>query len=72
MRVLTVRRQQRCGAAILESVPLVGAIALLGAWHEVVRGHQNLLSERRVSQMAAEGMTNREIAQALFVTEKSP
>ena len=28
-------------------------------------------SERRVTQMAAEGMTNREIAQALFVTEKT-
>jgi len=28
-------------------------------------------SERRVADMAAEGMTNREIAQALFVTEKT-
>ena len=28
-------------------------------------------SERRVTQMAAEGLTNREIAQALFVTEKT-
>jgi DNA-binding CsgD family transcriptional regulator len=28
-------------------------------------------SERRVAEMAAEGMTNREIAQALFVTEKT-
>jgi DNA-binding CsgD family transcriptional regulator len=28
-------------------------------------------SERRVARMAAEGMTNREIAQALFVTEKT-
>ena len=28
-------------------------------------------SERRVAQMAAEGMINREIAQALFVTEKT-
>jgi DNA-binding CsgD family transcriptional regulator len=27
-------------------------------------------SERRVAGMAAEGLTNREIAQALFVTEK--
>ena len=29
------------------------------------------LSERRVAQMAAEGPTNREIAQALFVTPKT-
>jgi DNA-binding CsgD family transcriptional regulator len=28
-------------------------------------------SERRVAEMAAEGLTNREIAQALFVTEKT-
>lgn len=28
-------------------------------------------SERRVAQMAAEGMINREIAQGLFVTEKT-
>ncbi len=28
-------------------------------------------SERRVSQVAADGMTNREIAQSLFVTEKT-
>ncbi|MDA0182538.1 AAA family ATPase [Solirubrobacter phytolaccae] len=28
-------------------------------------------SERRVTQMAAEGLTNREIAQSLFVTEKT-
>jgi DNA-binding CsgD family transcriptional regulator len=28
-------------------------------------------SERRVTRMAAEGLTNREIAQALFVTEKT-
>jgi DNA-binding NarL/FixJ family response regulator len=28
-------------------------------------------SERRVAQMAAEGPTNREIAQALFVTPKT-
>ena len=28
-------------------------------------------SERRVAQMAADGGTNREIAQALFVTQKT-
>jgi DNA-binding CsgD family transcriptional regulator len=28
-------------------------------------------SERRVAEMASEGLTNREIAQALFVTEKT-
>ena len=28
-------------------------------------------SEARVAQMAAEGMTNRDIAQALFVTQKT-
>ena len=28
-------------------------------------------SEQRVARMAAEGMTNREIAQALFLTEKT-
>jgi DNA-binding CsgD family transcriptional regulator len=28
-------------------------------------------SERRVTEMAAGGLTNREIAQALFVTEKT-
>jgi DNA-binding CsgD family transcriptional regulator len=28
-------------------------------------------SERRVAEMAADGMTNRELPQALFVTEKT-
>jgi DNA-binding CsgD family transcriptional regulator len=39
---------------------------------ERVSGVESLTaSERRVAQMAAAGMTNREIAQALFVTMKA-
>jgi DNA-binding CsgD family transcriptional regulator len=38
----------------------------------VLRGVDSLTaSERRTAEMAAEGLTNREIAQALFVTEKT-
>jgi DNA-binding CsgD family transcriptional regulator len=38
----------------------------------VLSGVESLTpSERRVADMAAEGMTNREIAQALFVTAKT-
>jgi len=38
----------------------------------VLRGVDSLTaSERRVAEMASEGLTNREIAQALFVTEKT-
>lgn len=42
------------------------------ARREALSGVESLTpSERRVAAMAAEGMTNREIAQALFVTPKT-
>ena len=42
-----------------------------GTRERVSRVESLTASERRVAQMAAAGMTNREIAQALFVTMKA-
>ena len=62
-----------CGASALtaranEELVAVGARPR----RERLSGPQALTaSERRVAQMAATGMTNREIAQALFVTRKT-
>jgi DNA-binding CsgD family transcriptional regulator len=68
----------------LEVAVECGADALAGRAHEELvaagakprrdptESRSNLTpSERRVAHMAAEGMTNREIAQALFVTENT-
>ena len=64
---------RQCGAAELEKRAHDELLAT-GARprRTAVSGVQSLTpSERRVATMAAEGMTNREIAQALFVTEKT-
>jgi DNA-binding CsgD family transcriptional regulator len=62
-----------CGAAPLAAraeTELLAAGARLR--HVALSGVDSLTpSERRVAQMAAEGPTNREIAQALFVTSKT-
>jgi DNA-binding NarL/FixJ family response regulator len=63
----------RCGAAGLEE-RVRTELAATGARPRkaVLTGVESLTpSELRVAQMAAEGMTNREIAQALTVTEKT-
>jgi DNA-binding CsgD family transcriptional regulator len=63
----------RCGASALVERAHVELLAT-GARprRAVVTGLEALTaSERRVAEMAAEGLTNREIAQALFVTEKT-
>jgi len=63
----------RCGATALVDRAHAELIAT-GARprRAVVTGLDALTaSERRVAQMAAEGLTNRQIAQALFVTEKT-
>ena len=63
----------RCGAAALEERART-ELAATGARPRkaVLSGVESLTpSELRVAQMAAEGMTNREIAQALVVTEKT-
>jgi DNA-binding CsgD family transcriptional regulator len=64
---------QRCGATALVERAHAELLAT-GARprRAVVTGLEALTaSERRVAEMAAEGLTNREIAQALFVTEKT-
>jgi DNA-binding CsgD family transcriptional regulator len=63
----------RCGAAPLEERART-ELAATGARPRkaVVSGVESLTpSELRIARMAAEGMTNREIAQALTVTEKT-
>ena len=63
----------RCGATALAERAHAELLAT-GARprRAVVTGLEALTaSERRVANMAAEGLTNREIAQALFVTEKT-
>jgi DNA-binding CsgD family transcriptional regulator len=64
---------QRCGATVLAERAHRELVAS-GARPRrlVLRGVDALTaSERRVAEMASEGLTNREIAQALFVTEKT-
>jgi DNA-binding CsgD family transcriptional regulator len=64
---------QRCGATALARCAHFELVAT-GARPRrfVLSGLDSLTgSERRVAEMAAEGLTNREIAQALFVTEKT-
>jgi DNA-binding CsgD family transcriptional regulator len=63
----------RCGATALADRARTELVAT-GARprRAVVTGVDALTaSERRVAEMAAEGLTNRQIAQALFVTEKT-
>jgi DNA-binding CsgD family transcriptional regulator len=63
----------RCGATPLEERART-ELAAAGSRPRkaVLSGVESLTpSERRVADMAAEGMTNREIAQALFVTAKT-
>ena len=64
---------QRCGAAPVAERAHAELLATGARPRRLVRtGVESLTaSERRVAQMAAEGMTNREIAQALFVTPKT-
>jgi DNA-binding CsgD family transcriptional regulator len=43
-------------------------VRVAAAWLRTVRPRRAAASELRVARMAAEGMTNREVAQALFIT----
>jgi DNA-binding CsgD family transcriptional regulator len=64
---------QTCGSVRLEEL-VRGELAALGTRPRrgAASGHDALTaSEARVARMAAEGMTNKEIAQALFVTYKT-
>ena len=64
---------QRCGAAPLAQRAHAELLATGARPRRLVRTGVDSLtpSEHRVAQMAAEGQTNREIAQALFVTPKT-
>jgi DNA-binding CsgD family transcriptional regulator len=63
----------RCGAIVLAERAHVELLATGARPRRLVRSGVDSLtpSERRVAQMATEGQTNREIAQALFVTPKT-
>jgi DNA-binding CsgD family transcriptional regulator len=64
---------RRCGAIVLAERTHAELLATGARPRRLVRsGVESLTpSERRVAQMATEGQTNREIAQALFVTPKT-
>jgi DNA-binding CsgD family transcriptional regulator len=64
---------QRCGATALADRAHSELVASGARPRRLtLRGVDSLTaSERRVAEMASEGLTNREIAQALFVTEKT-
>ena len=64
---------RRCGAIVLTEHTHTELLATGARPRRLVRSGIDSLtpSERRVAQMAAEGQTNREIAQALFVTPKT-
>jgi DNA-binding CsgD family transcriptional regulator len=64
---------QRCGATALADRARAELVATGARPRRAVFSGLDALtaSERRVAEMAAEGSTNREIAQALFVTEKT-
>jgi DNA-binding NarL/FixJ family response regulator len=62
-----------CGATALEETARTGLVAS-GAKprRQALSGTESLTpSERRVATMAAQGLTNRDIAQSLFVTPKT-
>jgi DNA-binding CsgD family transcriptional regulator len=64
---------RRCGAIVLAERTHTELLATGARPRRLVRSGVDSLtpSERRVAQMATEGQTNREIAQALFVTPKT-
>jgi DNA-binding CsgD family transcriptional regulator len=64
---------RRCGAIVLAERTHAELLATGARPRRLVRSGVDSLtpSERRVAQMATEGQTNREIAQALFVTPKT-
>ena len=55
----------------MEDIPLPDASADVVISNCVINLAADKRSERRVAQMAASGLTNRDIAQALFVTPKT-
>jgi DNA-binding CsgD family transcriptional regulator len=63
----------RCGASALANAALDELVAAGGRPRQPTASDTDTLtpSERRVSEMAAGGMTNKEIAQGLFVTVKT-
>ena len=63
----------RCGAIVLAERTHAELLATGARPRRLVRSGIDSLtpSERRVAKMATEGQTNREIAQALFVTPKT-
>jgi DNA-binding CsgD family transcriptional regulator len=64
---------QRCGATALVKRAHEDLVAAGARPRRLMRSGVDALtpSERRVADLGAEGLTNREIAQALFVTEKT-
>jgi DNA-binding CsgD family transcriptional regulator len=64
---------RRCGAIVLAERTHAELLATGARPRRLVRSGVDSLTpgERRVAQMATEGQTNREIAQALFVTPKT-
>ena len=64
---------RRCGASVLAERAHTELLATGARPRRLVRSGVDSLtsSERRIAQMATEGQTNREIAQALFVTPKT-
>jgi DNA-binding CsgD family transcriptional regulator len=64
---------QRCGATALAHRAHEELLATGARPRRLIMSGVGSLtaSERRVAEMAAEGLTNRDIAQALFVTEKT-
>ncbi|CAA9489444.1 MAG: hypothetical protein AVDCRST_MAG30-1278, partial [uncultured Solirubrobacteraceae bacterium] len=64
---------ERCGAAPL-AADTIEALVSAGGRPRRTRSHGTAAltqAERRIAQHAAQGLSNREIAQALFVTEKT-
>jgi DNA-binding NarL/FixJ family response regulator len=63
----------RCGASALEKLALEELVASGARPRKPTASDTDALtpSEGRVAEMAAEGLTNKEIAQALFVTVKT-
>jgi DNA-binding CsgD family transcriptional regulator len=70
-RCLSRAQEGRGSALVVEGRPGIGKTALLAAARSAAKSEALTASERRIAELAAEGLTNAQIAQTLFVTART-